>query len=172
MAKSRRETSPEKPPAELDEFDYAILTLVQQNNQLSSHEIGGKVGLSPSAVQRRLRQLRETGVIMADVSLVSPAAIGRRVVVIVEVSLEREGVQHMREFERGIAAQPEVSQCYYVTGNSDFIVILNLPSMEAYGEFAKRVFHANANVKEFYTAVVIDQLKFTTQIDLSHARKR
>lgn len=172
MAKTRRETSPEKAPAELDEFDYEILTQVQQNNQLSSHEIGEKVGLSPSAVQRRLRQLRETGVIMADVSLVSPAAIGRRVVVIVEVSLEREGVQHMREFERGIAAEPEVTQCYYVTGNFDFIVVLNMPSMEAYGEFAKRVFHANANVKEFCTAVVIDQLKFTTRIDLSRDRKR
>lgn len=172
MSKARRETLPEKPLAELDEFDYAILTLVQQNNQLSSHEIGEKVGLSPSAVQRRLRQLRETGVIMADVSVISPAAIGRRVVIIVEVSLEREGVQHMREFERGIAAQPEVTQCYYVTGNSDFIVVLNMPSMEAYGEFAKRVFHANANVKEFYTAVVIDQVKFTTQIDLSRGRGR
>lgn len=172
MSKLRRETSPKKPPTDLDEFDFAILELIQRNNQLSSHEIGEEVGLSPSAVQRRLRRLRETGVIMADVSLISPAAIGRRVVIIVEVSLEREGVQELREFERAMAAEPEVTQCYYVTGDSDFIMVLNMPTMEAYGEFAKRVFHANANVKEFYTAVVIDQLKFTTRIDLAAIRGR
>ena len=171
MSDTRRETSLPALPADLDQFDYAILTLVQENNQLSSHEIGDKVGLSPSAVQRRLRRLRETGVIIADVSLISPAAAGNRVVIIVEVSLEREQVQQLREFERSISALPEVTQCYYVTGKSDFILVLNVRSMEAYGEFAERVFHSNPNVKQFYTAVVMNQVKFTTCVELSMVRR-
>lgn len=170
MADKRRETSLTAPSADLDDFDFAILTLVQENNQLNSHEIGAKVGLSSSAVQRRLRRLRSSGVIIADVSLISPAATGNRVIIVVEVSLEREQLQQLREFERSISALPEVTQCYYVTGRSDFILVLNMRSMEAYGVFANRVFHSNPNVKQFHTSVVMNQVKFTTRVELSTAQ--
>jgi Lrp/AsnC family leucine-responsive transcriptional regulator len=169
MPDVRGETSLPALPSDLDQFDFAILTLVQENNQLTSQEIGDRVGLSPSAVQRRLRRLRETGVISADVSLVSPAVAGNRVVIIVEVSLEREQIQELREFERSVSGLPEVTQCYYVTGKSDFILVLNMRSMEAFNDFAERVLHSNANVKQFYTAVVMKQVKFTTRVELSTA---
>jgi Lrp/AsnC family leucine-responsive transcriptional regulator len=166
MPPSRRNAAPGVSLADLDRFDVAILNLVQNDNLLTSHEIGDKVGLSPSAVQRRLRRLREEGVIIADVSLIAPAIAGNRVTVIVEVSLEREQLQQRQEFERRIRALPEVVQCYYVTGRADFVLVLNMQSMEAYGEFTKEVFFADPNVKQFYTAVVMDQVKFTTRIDL------
>src|SRR5438309_2055112 len=110
MAELRRIAASHAPDADLDSFDIAILNLVQDDNQLSSHQIGVSVGLSPSAVQRRLRHLRKTGVIMADVALVSPAVAGNRVTIIVEVSLEREQLQQRQEFERAVCALPEVVQ--------------------------------------------------------------
>jgi DNA-binding Lrp family transcriptional regulator len=166
MGYSRRDAARGALTADLDPFDVAILNLVQDNNQLSSHEISDRVGLSPSAVQRRLRRLRELKVIMADVSLVSPAAAGNRVTIVVMVSLEREQLQQRNEFERSVRAMPEVAQCYYVTGESDFILVLNVSSMEAYGEFTQELFAANPNVKAFRTAVVMRSVKFTTRVTL------
>jgi Lrp/AsnC family transcriptional regulator, leucine-responsive regulatory protein len=170
MAELRRNAASHALGAELDSFDVAILNLVQEDNQLSSHQIGASVGLSPSAVQRRLKHLRKTGVIMADVALVSPAVAGNRVTIIVEVSLEREQLQQRQEFERAVCALPEVVQCYYVTGRAEFVLILNMPSMEAYGDFTNAVFFANPNVKHFYTAVVMSTTKFTTRVALGGDR--
>jgi Lrp/AsnC family leucine-responsive transcriptional regulator len=170
MAHLRRDAASRAPSADLDPFDLAILNIVQEDNQLSSHEIGDKVGLSPSAVQRRLRRLRELKVIMADVSLISPAVAGNRVTIIVEVSLEREQLQQRNEFERSVRAMPEVVQCYYVTGEFDFILVLNVTSMEVYGEFTQELFAANSNVKAFRTAVVMSTVKFTTRVALGRER--
>ena len=150
----------------IDAFDIDILNLVQENNQLTSQEIAEKVALSASAVQRRLRRLREERIIVADVSVIAPAVVGNRVTVIVEVLLERDQLHHREEFEKTVRKLPEIVQCYYVTGRADFILILNMASMEEYGEFTKRVFFANPNVKQFYTAVVMNQVKFSTQVAL------
>ena len=150
----------------IDALDIDILNLVQENNQLTSQEIAQKVALSASAVQRRLRRLREERIIVADVSVIAPAVVGNRVTVIVEVLLERDQLHHREEFEKTVRKLPEIVQCYYVTGRADFILILNMASMEEYGEFTKRVFFANPNVKQFYTAVVMNQVKFSTQVAL------
>ena len=170
MAGIRRIAASRALGADLDAFDVAILNLVQDNNQLSSHEIGATVGLSPSAVQRRLKHLRKTGVIIADVALIAPAVAGNRVTIIVEVSLEREQLQQREEFEGAVRALPEVMQCYYVTGRAEFVLILNMTSMEAYGEFTNAVFLSNPNVKHFYTAVVMSTTKFTTRVALGTDR--
>jgi len=166
MQNNRRNSAPAGPNADLDAFDLAILNLVQEDNQLNSHQIGEKVGLSPSAVQRRLRNLRETGVIIADVSLIAPAVAGNRVTIIVEVSLEHEQLQQRQDFERSVKKLPEVVQCYYVTGNSDYVLILNMKSMEEYSQFTDEVFSSNPNVKQFQTTVVMKPIKFTTRVSL------
>jgi|SRR6185437_1566824 Lrp/AsnC family leucine-responsive transcriptional regulator len=150
----------------IDAFDIDILNLVQENNLLTSQEIAEKVALSASAVQRRLRRLREERIIVADVSVIAPAVVGNRATLIVEVSLEREQLHHLEEFEKTVRKLPEVVQCYYVTGRADFVLILNMASMEEYGEFTKRVFFANPNVKQFHTAVVMSQVKFSTRVPL------
>jgi Lrp/AsnC family leucine-responsive transcriptional regulator len=170
MPDNRRDAAPDGSSADLDAFDLAILNIVQEDNQLSSHQIGAQVGLSPSAVQRRLRRLREAGVIIADVSLIAPAVAGNRVTIIVEVSLEREQLQQRQEFERSVRTLPEVVQCYYVTGNSDYVLILNMKSMEEYSRFTDEIFFSNPNIKQFHTAVVMKPIKFTTHVALGGGR--
>jgi Lrp/AsnC family leucine-responsive transcriptional regulator len=148
MQENCRDAAPDAPSVGLDSFDLAILNLVQENNRLSSQQIGAQIGLSASSVQRRLRRLHEVGVIVADVSLIAPAAAGNRVTVIVEVSLEREQLQQREEFERSVRTLPEVVQCYYVTGNSNYVLILNLKTMEDFSKFTDEVFFSNPNIKQ------------------------
>ena len=145
--------------ADLDEFDIKILDCAQRNNRLSTEEIAEKVCLSPSAVQRRLRRLRRSGVIEAEVAIIAPEAIGRDLIAIVEVVLEREKSHILAEFKQLMLNAPEVMQCYYITGEADFIVIMTAKSMQDYDAFARRFFSENPYVRRFRTSIVISRVK-------------
>ncbi|MGE0007441.1 MAG: Lrp/AsnC family transcriptional regulator [Parvibaculaceae bacterium] len=152
---------------DLDQFDIALLNIVQESNLLTTGQLAEKVGLSATACQRRLKRLRAEGVIMADVSVLSPQAQGTPVTLIVLVSLEREQRDLLDGFKRRIAGYPEVTQCYYVTGNADFILVVRVASMEAYGAFTERAFFGDKNVKAFQTYASMQTVKFTTRFHLS-----
>ena len=143
----------------MDEFDVKLLNLVQQNNRLTAEKLSGDVGLSPAACQKRLKKLRDTGVIARDIAVLSPDAVGRRLTLIVEVTLERERPEMLDKFKRTMQAAPEVMQCYYVTGNADFIVILTARDMKDYEEFTRHYFFQNSNVQRFQSNVVMDDVK-------------
>ena len=70
---------------ELDGFDRKLLRAVQADNQLNAEALGEAVGLSPSACLRRLRRLREAGVIEAEIAVVAPETLGRALMMVVEV---------------------------------------------------------------------------------------
>lgn len=149
-----------------DRFDVALLNVVQENNQLTAEQFADKVGLSSSACQRRLKRLRAEGMITADVSLVSPKATGPRVTLIVLVSVEREQSDLFAGFKRSIQSHPEVTQCYYVTGSADFILVINVATMEEYGAFAERVFINDRNIRAFQSFACMQQIKFSTKTPL------
>lgn len=142
----------------LDRFDHALLALVQRDNQTPARLLAEQVGLSESAVLRRLRRLRAEGVIIADRALVRPAALGLPLTLHVLVSLERESAAELDGFIRKTRSRPEVRQAWYVTGEADFVLLLQLPDMEAYDRFAREVFHDDPNVKAFRTIVAMREI--------------
>jgi Lrp/AsnC family leucine-responsive transcriptional regulator len=144
---------------DLDKIDARLLDLVQRNNRLTSEELGEKVGLSATGVQRRLKRLRSEGVIEADVSIVSPRAIGRNVTMLVLVSLERERADIIDRFKQAIVNTPEVMSGFYVTGDADFVLTVTANNMEDYEAFTRRFFYENADIKWFKTMVVMDRVK-------------
>ncbi|GHD60087.1 AsnC family transcriptional regulator [Thalassobaculum fulvum] len=145
--------------ADLDAFDRKLLALVQENARLTAEQLGERVGLSASACHRRLRRLREAGVIEAEIAVVAPETVGRSLTMIVEVSLEREHPHIIDAFKRSMRATPEVMQCYYVTGDADFIIILTARDMKSYERFTQRFFFDNPQVRKFRTFVVMDRTK-------------
>ena len=145
--------------AELDRVDAALLEAVQRNNRLTSEELAKIVNLSPTACQRRLKRLREEGVIEADVSIVSPKAVGRQTTMIVLVSLERERADIVDRFKASIRNTREVMLGYYVTGDADFMLVVTAKDMEAYEQFTRRFFYENHDIKGFKTMVVMDRVK-------------
>ena len=143
----------------LDSFDKHLLRLLQINNRLTSDELAIEVGLSSSAVQRRLKRLRDEKIIEADISIVSPAVAGIGLTCIVDVILERGNSQSLDKFKQSISKRPEVMHCYYVTGTYDFVLIVNTASMSEYDAFAKEHLGDNPNVKHFYTHVAMERVK-------------
>jgi len=151
---------------ELDHADMALLDAVQKNNRLTSDELADIAHLSPTACQRRLKRLRAEGVIEADVSVVSPKAVGRHLTMIVLVSLERERADIVDRFKTAIRNTREVMIGYYVTGDADFMLVVTARDMEDYEQFTRRFFYENHDIKGFKTMVAMDRVKagFTVPI--------
>ncbi len=153
-------------PTLLDDTDKKLLEMVQRNNRLTADELGEHVGASRSSVQRRMKRFRDEGVIEADISVLSAKAIGRPMTFIVEVELERERTDLLDEFRRSMLALNDVQQCYYVTGHTDFILIVTSEDMAAYEEFSRQVFTDNPNIRRFHSNVVVNRVKAGLQVPL------
>jgi Lrp/AsnC family transcriptional regulator, leucine-responsive regulatory protein len=103
--------------------------------------------------------MRETGVITAEVACVAPDAVGHPLTCLVTVDLEREKAADLERFRQGILAHARVQQCYYVTGQSDFFLVVLARDMADYEDFTRRVFLADGNVKSFTTHVVLERVR-------------
>lgn len=146
-------------PAELDKFDRRILAIVQRDARRSAETIGADIGLSASAVQRRMARLREQGVIAAEVALIDPRAVDRRLTVITDLELERERPELLASLRQWIAAEPTIQQAWYVTGDDDYVLVVTARDVDDYDALMQRLVAANANVKRFRTRVALDTLK-------------
>lgn len=152
---------------DLDAFDKKLLEQLQQNNKITAEELGNIVNLSTSAVQRRLKRLRRDRIIEADISIISPTAIGYRISCVVNISLHLGSSRVIDSFKELMSGCDEVMQCYYVTGGLDFVVIVNTQDMRHYEEFSKKYLMDNPDVKQFYSHVVIDKVKVGYKVLLS-----
>lgn len=152
----------------MDSFDIKILNIVQGDNRLSAEKIAERVGLSPSAVQRRLKRLRAERIIEADVAVVSPEAVGRTLTAIVGVIIDKERPLStaLSEFKSLMLRTPEVMQCYDVTGEADFIVVITVRDMQEYEIISRRLFMENPNVRRYKTSLVVRRIKSGTTVPL------
>jgi DNA-binding Lrp family transcriptional regulator len=143
-------------PSRLDALDRQILAFYRKDTRLSAATIGERVGLSATAVQRRLKRMRDEGIILAETARVDAAALGLGVTCIVGIDLEREGpdaVDRFRERMRGFDA---VQQCYHVTGASDFVLVVQAADITAYEALTRAALTTDANVLSFSTQVVLE----------------
>lgn len=143
---------------DLDGFDWSILALVQHDNAVPLRTLAEKVNLSTAAVQRRIKRLEEGGVIIANVAVVDPAKAGKPITIIAEVSVERTSSDALAATKASFCVS-QVQQCYYVTGEADFVLVLNVASMQEYQDLAGQLFAENPNVKWFKTLVALDRVK-------------
>lgn len=143
----------------LDDFDKRLLQELQQNNKLTTEELSKNVNLSQSAIQRRITKLRNEKYIEADVSIISPKAIGFGITCVVDVVLHEGSSKAIDKFKAEMQDCMEVAQCYYVTGSYDFVLIVNTRDMNHFEQFSKTKLMDNPNLKHFYTHVVMDKVK-------------
>lgn len=154
------------PQPQLDSFDLAILAILQRDNTTPQRVIGEAVNLSAPAVQRRIRRMEETGVITANVAAVDPASVGQPLTIIVEVEVISETAGLIDAAKHEFSAVPEVQQCYYVTGEADFVLVVVVPTMAAYEALTRQLFFGNNNVKRFRSLVAMDRVKVGMTVPL------
>jgi Lrp/AsnC family leucine-responsive transcriptional regulator len=144
---------------ELDRFDRQLLNLLQADAGQTAERLAEQVGLSPSAIQRRIRKLREQGVIERDTAIVDPKHVGSPTVFVVSLQVERdrpETVTHLRDW---LANEPNIQQAFYVTGEVDFVLVVTAASTAEYDSYMSRMLRTHPNIKRFTTNVVLGVLK-------------
>ena len=139
--------------------DAKILNLLQQDNRLTNEQIGEAVGLSSTAVVRRLKRLRDDGVIEADISIVSPKAAGYPISFIVACSVERDSVDTLDRFAQAIRADPEIISASKVTGEADFVLRIVARSMASYNALLRRYHDAFPGLKNVTSFAILEEIK-------------
>jgi Lrp/AsnC family leucine-responsive transcriptional regulator len=144
---------------DLDNIDRNILRLLQRDNRIPNQDLARDVGLSPPACLKRVRRLRESGVILADTATVDPRALGYQVMVLAYMSLERPREDLGQAFERKIRAMPQVLQCWKVAGETDFVMLVCARSLEEYQAFARDVLASDMNLRDYRSDIVLGEVK-------------
>ena len=151
----------------LDAIDKKILNILQKNNQITNIELAEKINLSAPPCFRRVKRLRDAGIIVKDVALVDPFKVGQSMIVFVSITLEKQREDLLQHFQRKMLEHPEVMQCYFVSGDTDYILIINVPDIGHYNDFARRVFANEANIKVFRSSFCLERIKYETHLVLN-----
>ncbi|MCG8918148.1 Lrp/AsnC family transcriptional regulator [Actinokineospora sp. PR83] len=149
------------PPQPLDDVDHHLLALLQQDSGRTLATLGDLVGLSPSAVQRRITRYRETGLITRTVAVLDPRTATDALLAICTVTLDRESAEAHEEFRAHLLANPHVQQLYNVTGDHDYIAVLATTGISQHRSVADEVLKSAPNIRRYTTMVVLDPLRTT-----------
>ncbi len=150
----------------LDDFDRAILDILQRDNTTPQRQIAEAVHLSAPAVQRRIQRLQRAGVVRANVAVLDGALLGLPLTVLLQVTLHDEHPSLTAPLRQRIAEEPAVQQCWSVTGESDYLLVVVVASMDEYNALVRRLFDGDANVRRFGTSVALDTLKSGLRLPL------
>lgn len=150
----------------LDELDKRILVALQSNAARTNQELAELVHASAPTCLRRVRRLQKTGVIARQIVLLDPEKVGTGLSAIVEITLDIQSSERLVEFEKMVATEASVQQCYRVSPGPDFVLVLQVADMPAYYELAHRLFANHANVRNVRCFFSVLRSKYETGIVL------
>jgi DNA-binding Lrp family transcriptional regulator len=151
----------------LDRLDLKLLDCLQEDNQLTADALAEKVGRSPSAVARRVRELRRSGAIARDVAILGDEAAGRPLFALVQVQLERHDLSAVDSLRRQLVASPNVQLCVEVSGAFDIVLLVVAADMAAFNAFVDRMLGSERGVRRYEASFVKKRLKASLAVPLS-----
>ena len=143
----------------LDNLDQKILILLQKNCRLSIAEIGAQIGLSASAVHRRIGILEDNGVIERYAARLNGEKLGFNMTFYVEVTLEGQSEAILSAFEKAALARPEVLECHLMTGNADYLIKVAAPDTKQYERLYRQIIAALPHVSRIQSSLVMKTVK-------------
>ncbi|MCV2369574.1 Lrp/AsnC family transcriptional regulator [Roseateles oligotrophus] len=150
----------------LDAADLRILDCMQSDASLSNQDLARQTHVSPATCLRRVKRLVDSGIIERRVALLSAEKLGAGLSAIVEITLDRQGAEHLSAFEAKVVVEVAVQQCYQVSPGPDFVLILQVPDMPAYQALVSRLFTQDANVRNVKAFFSVRRGKFEPRIAL------
>ena len=158
---------------ELDSVDVQLLAQLQRDASLSNQTLAEKVHISPPTCLRRVKRLREAGVIERQITILNPEklafSIGMGLTAIVEITLDRQDSHALSQFEARVADEAAVQQCYRVSPGPDFVLVVHAAHMPAYQILTQHLFTSDANVRNVKAFFSIQRSKFGAELPLALA---
>jgi DNA-binding Lrp family transcriptional regulator len=159
---------------ELDEADIRLLQLLQDDASQSNQRLAERAHVSPPTSLRRVKRLRESGLIEREVALLNPDRLaqltGHGLTALLEITLERQATEHLDAFEARAVAEVAVQQCYRVSPGPDFMLVVHTTDMPAYRDLAQRLFTSDANVRNVKAFFSVKRAKFDPRLPLPPTR--
>ncbi len=152
----------------MDQTDYKILAILQEDSSLSVAEVASRVNLSQTPAWRRIQKLEDSGVIQRRVALLDPEAIGLGLTVFVEIETGDHSAAWLGEFAALVSAMPEVMDIYRLAGDVDYLLRIAVPGMSDYDAFYKRLV-AQVPCKNVTSRFAMERVKSTTAYPLPMA---
>lgn len=149
----------------LDRLDRQLLGCLQRDNLQTADRLAEQVGRSPSAIARRLRRLRSSGAIAADVALISDEAAGHPLQAVVQIQLERHAPHEVDAVRRRLAASPNVQLVLNLAGAFDILILVVAPDMDAYNDLAARLLE-QTGIRRFETTFVKSRVKASLAVPM------
>ena len=157
---------PNMPIVNLDRMDYRILRHLQNDARLTNLELANEVGLSPSPCLRRVKALEDSGIIRRYVAILDAVAVGLPISAFINVSLRSQEREALEQFQERIADCPEVMECYLMTGNSDYLLRVVVPDLEAYERFLGDKLTRIPGVGNIQTSFALKPVVHRTQLPI------
>jgi len=150
----------------MDQADHKLLAILQQNARTSIQDMADYIGASTASVQRRLKVLRESGVIKGEVAVLDQQKLGFGITAVVSVELERDRLDQIDAFKRKAREDRQVLNFYCIAGDADFVMIVVAKDIADYEAFTHRFFFADKNVRKFRTSIVVSTEKATLELPI------
>lgn len=145
--------------ASLDNFDFALLNVLQRDGRATINTLAENVGLSPSPIARRLRILEDAGVIVGYAALVDEVALGYEFSVFVSVKLDRQVDEALAQFEAAVRGYPEVVDCWLMTGNRDYLLRVATRGLTEFERFLTGTFTRLPCVASIESSIPLRRVK-------------
>ena len=154
----------------LDAVDLQLLTQLQRDASLSNLELAQRVNTSPPTCLRRIKRLRDAGLIEKQIAILQPErmadALGHGLTAIIEITLDRQDADALDQFEKRVAQDAGVQQCYRVSPGPDFVLVVHTAHMPAYQALTQRLFTSDANVRNVKAFFSVKRSKFGAELPL------
>ena len=145
---------------DLDAVDWRLLGLLQADASLTNQALAAAAHVSPATALRRVKRLRDAGVIARFTALLAPAFAGRGLQALCEVTLDRQGAEWLDAFEARAVAEPAVQQCWRVSPGPDFVLVVWATDMPAFHALTQALFTQDANVRNVKSFFAVKRAKF------------
>lgn len=153
-------------PIALDDTDLRVLSLLQRDASLSNQDLAAAAHTSPATCLRRVKRLTDAGVIERRVAILSAERLGAGLTVLAEVTLDKQGAEHLAAFEARAVEEPCVQQSYRVSPGPDFMLVMQVPDMAGYHALVQRLFTQDANVRNVKAFFSVHRAKFEPAVQL------
>ena len=154
----------------LDNIDLQLLAQLQTNTALSNQELAEQVHVSPPTCLRRIKRLKEAGLIEREIAVLSTDKLatefGHGLTAVVEITLDRQDQAALEAFEQRVAPIDAVQQCYRVSPGPDFCLVVHAANMPDYLALSQQLFTADANVRNVKSFFSLKRSKFGARLPL------
>ena len=150
----------------LNRSDFKLLQALQDDMAVSQIDLAERSGLSRTSVWRRIRELEEAGLIERKVALLSAQKLGFQIHVLVSVSMNKHSVRTRQDFEHHVLTLPEVTECFSVSGDRDYLLHVVARDMETYNDFLNTKILDHPSVHSASSSFALRRVKYTTALPL------